>query len=56
MQKRLILTGFAFLSIFLMISPTYANDCVWSPSDIYDESFETDILNLMEDYSGRTFY
>ena len=34
-----------------MISPTYANDCVWSPSDIYDESFETDILNLMEEGS-----
>ena len=30
-----------------MLSPTYASDCTWTPSDIYGESFEENLLQKM---------
>lgn len=38
------------LSIFLILIPTYATDCTWLPEDIFNESFEDEILSRMADY------
>ncbi len=48
MNKKIIQVSIALFSVMLMISPSFANDCTWTPADIYDETFETNILNLME--------
>jgi len=37
----------ASLSLMLILLPTYASDCIWTPSDIYDEAFEENLLQKM---------
>ncbi len=38
-----------------MISPTYASDCTWTPSDIYGEAFEENLLAKMTNLNAPSF-
>jgi CubicO group peptidase (beta-lactamase class C family) len=45
--KKKFQLGLALISVILIITPAYANECIWIPSDIYGESFETQLLTKM---------
>ncbi len=47
MNKKKIQLSIALFSILLIISPAFADDCTWTPSDIYGETFETNLLSQM---------
>ncbi|MHA2255565.1 MAG: serine hydrolase domain-containing protein, partial [Candidatus Heimdallarchaeaceae archaeon] len=54
MTKKKILLIISFLSIILILSPTYANDCTWIPSDIYGETFEENLLKKMTNIKANS--
>ncbi len=47
MNKKKIQLSIALFSIILILSPTYANDCTWNPTDLYSEAFEENLLARM---------
>ncbi len=47
MKKKKIQFGFAIITVILFMTPVYANDCIWVPEDLYGESFETYITDIM---------
>jgi len=54
MKKKKIHFSIAFFSILLIISPTFANDCTWTPSDIYGETFDENLLSKMTDLHANS--